>query len=172
MFQKPEERQTEAVTTVNPTMTPTIPMILIRRRLERFKKMCSRRRQSAQTKSRRMIWRELTFAATRLIKLLYTAHGPGWSERTGRTMCKSGLIFLGVICFPTVRTLRLQPTFSIEVFYHFVVSHAPYFAARSPLPEKGLSRARLSADGRHGAQRLVEITKLMLLRFQTQGFQE
>ncbi len=34
------------------------------------RKVCSRRRQSAQIEQRRMIWRELTFAAARFIELL------------------------------------------------------------------------------------------------------
>jgi hypothetical protein len=38
--------------------------------LERFQKMCSRRRQSAQIELRKTAWRELTFAATELIELL------------------------------------------------------------------------------------------------------
>ena len=38
--------------------------------LEPFQQSCSRRRQSAHFESRRTIWRELTFAATRLIELL------------------------------------------------------------------------------------------------------
>ena len=37
--------------------------------LERFQKMCSRRRQSAQIELKQMIWRELTFAAAELIEL-------------------------------------------------------------------------------------------------------
>jgi hypothetical protein len=40
--------------------------------LEHFQKMCSRRRQSAQIGLRKMVWRELTFAATELIELLST----------------------------------------------------------------------------------------------------
>jgi hypothetical protein len=38
--------------------------------LELFQKICSRRRQSAQIHQTKKIWRELTFAATKLMEML------------------------------------------------------------------------------------------------------